>query len=166
MENMPERRASGSTPPWGKAEGSAGWFGFAGQPGRGRIPAPRTPDDFTQSCNPDDLATFRVEQRGTGAVVVATGEIDLCTAPRLREALLSASRAAARVVLDLTAVTFLDSSGLAVLIDSLRSGDPEQEASPRLVGPRPTVRKVLDITRVSQMMRIHETVAEALGQAG
>jgi anti-sigma B factor antagonist len=99
-----------------------------------------------------------------GAVVVASGEIDIATAPTLREALLTASRASTRVVLDLTGVTFLDSSGLAVLIQALKSGDQEQEV-PRLVGPRPLVRRVLDITRLSQKLPIHETVAEALEQA-
>jgi stage II sporulation protein AA (anti-sigma F factor antagonist) len=104
---------------------------------------------------------------GKGAVVVATGEVDLFTAPGLRAALLNAARASARVVVDLTGVTFLDSSGLAVLISALQSaGERGQEASPHLAGPTPPVRRVLDITRLSEMLPIHETVAEALEQAG
>ena len=154
MKSYRETRAGGSTPAWGQLDG------------RDRVPAPRAPDDFAWTCDVHDLATFRVEERSKGTVVFASGEIDLSTAPALHDALLSASRASARVVLDLTDVTFLDSSGLAVLIAVLKSSGRGQDASPpRLVGPTPHVRKVLDITRLSERLPIHETVAEALDQA-
>jgi anti-sigma B factor antagonist len=162
MERLPESRSDRLPLFWGDEE-SASWFATPGQrTWSGVISAPGAPGDITQTCDPNDLASFRVEQMSRGAVVVASGEIDVATAPTLREALLTASRASARVVLDLTGVTFLDSSGLAVLIQALKSGDHEHEVSPRLVGPSGLVRRVLDITRLSQKLPIHDTVAEAL----
>lgn len=124
----------------------------------------RLPEDRSGALTYDanGLASFRVEAQRNGAVVIASGEIDIFTAPALREALLSASRVSARVAVDMTGVSFLDSSGLAVLIESLKAGDGEPEASPRLVGPPPPVRKILDITCLSQRLLIHETVDEAL----
>jgi anti-sigma B factor antagonist len=166
MERMPESRSDSLPLFLGVPEEPAGWFGTPSQPKwSGAISAPSAPGDITQTCDPNDLASFRVERMSQGAVVVASGEIDIATAPSLREALLTASRASTRVVLDLTGVTFLDSSGLAVLIQVLKSGDQEQQVSPRLVGPRLLVRRVLDITRLSQKLPIHETVVEALEQA-
>ena len=154
MESYRETRAGGFTPSWGRLD-APDW-----------VPAPRAPSDIACTCETNDVATFRVEERSQGAVVVACGEIDLSTAPALHEAMLSASRASARVVLDLPDVTFLDSSGLAVLIAVLKSGAREPEAAPpRLVGPTLHVRKVLDITRLSERLPIHETLAEALDQA-
>ena len=165
MEILPESHLGGSTASWGESAGSFGRFGATSQPHRqGLIPTPHAPGDISETFDPSGLASFRVEEMDKGAVVVASGEVDMSTAPALREALLSASRASARVVLDMTGVTFFDSSGLAVLVEALRSSDREQEGSPRLVGPTPPVRRILDVTRVGQRLLIHETVAEALEQ--
>ena len=49
-------------------------------------------------------------------MVVASGEIDLSTSPELREPLRRPECQAATVVLDLRAVTFMDSSGLGVIV--------------------------------------------------
>ena len=167
MESKPEFRAGTSVLAGGEVSESTELPGTLGRPdGRGWVPAPRTSADDPRFCDPGVYATFRVEQRSQGAVVFASGEIDIYTAPGLREAMLSALRRSARVVVDMTAVTFLDSSGLAVLIDALKSGDRGREVSPRLVGPTPLVRRVLDITRLSEMLPIHATVAEALQHAG
>ena len=97
-------------------------------------------------------------------MVVASGEIDMTTAPGLREALGAASQASAQVVLDLTSVTFLDSSGIAVLLDALK-GQRDRQASPLSLAGAPTsIRRVLDLTRVSRMFPTYETLAEALEQ--
>src|SRR4051794_41985690 len=54
-------------------------------------------------------------------VVTVTGEVDVETAPRLRSALLStADQPALMVVVDLRDVTFLDSTGLGVLVAGLK----------------------------------------------
>lgn len=111
-------------------------------------------------------ASFRVEQMHGRAVVIASGEIDMTTAPGLRDALAGASQASTRVVLDLTAVTFFDSSGIAVLIDTLRDGRQGRRHSLTLAGAAQTVRRVLEITRVDRMLPTYETLAEALDQPG
>ena len=48
--------------------------------------------------------------------VTVGGELDLASAPRLREALRASADAAREVLLDLSAVTFIDSSGLSLLV--------------------------------------------------
>jgi anti-sigma B factor antagonist len=54
------------------------------------------------------------------SVVRVAGEVDIDTAPRLRTALDDALRSGAPVVLDLTEVTFMDSSGFGVLAAAQR----------------------------------------------
>jgi anti-sigma B factor antagonist len=61
---------------------------------------------------------FMVERtsRPEGTCVAVAGEVDVDTAPRMRRALVAGLAAGERVVLDLAAVTFMDSSGLSALL--------------------------------------------------
>ncbi|HEY3673831.1 MAG TPA: STAS domain-containing protein [Acidimicrobiia bacterium] len=61
----------------------------------------------------NDGLTLHVEQDGQGPVLHVKGEIDLVTAPQLRASLLEL---AGNVVVDLTDVAFLDSTGIGVLV--------------------------------------------------
>jgi anti-anti-sigma factor len=62
-----------------------------------------------------------VEVDGERAVVGVVGELDLQTAPRLREELVAlVNRGVTDLVLDLAALDFIDSSGLSVLIMALK----------------------------------------------
>lgn len=67
----------------------------------------------------------RCERRDGGAVVVARGEIDLATSPRLRAALRAPEARAPRVVLDLREVTFMDSSALGVIVGQYKRAREE-----------------------------------------
>ena len=61
-------------------------------------------------------ASFALQGLDGSMVVFASGEIDLATSSGLRDALLTAAESSSRVVVDLSAVTFLDMSGVGVLI--------------------------------------------------
>jgi anti-anti-sigma factor len=66
----------------------------------------------------DDLATLRVRERGGIVIAVVEGEIDLSNAGILRTELTAAvSNAARGLVIDLSALEFLDSSGVHMLYD-------------------------------------------------
>jgi anti-anti-sigma factor len=62
----------------------------------------------------ESILELSVERHDGTTVVTAAGEIDLASAPELRECLASVSNR--KVVVDLRAVTFLDSSGISVLV--------------------------------------------------
>jgi anti-sigma B factor antagonist len=64
----------------------------------------------------DPLFKVHYESREGGVVVIAGGEIDLASSPELRKALLDPQASAQTVVLDLREVTFIDSSGLGVIV--------------------------------------------------
>ncbi len=94
-------------------------------------------------------------------VVSAGGEVDVSTAPRLREQLATLPVGARRVVVDLSDVTFLDSRGLGVLVAAWKKCR-ESGASLDLVVAKPQVAKVLEITRLDDMFTIFPTLEEAL----
>ncbi len=94
---------------------------------------------------------------GKRRVVIATGEIDLQSAPELLDRLLSAaSHGDADVVVDSAGVTFLDSTGLAAFA---LTHNRLVELDHKLVvrDPQPNVRLVLEITGMDTVLAIEET---------
>ncbi|HEX2031471.1 MAG TPA: STAS domain-containing protein [Actinomycetota bacterium] len=101
------------------------------------------------------------EDRGDWTVVEVRGEVDLYTAPRLKERLLELIEGGRRrLAVDLDGVEFLDSTGLGVLIGALKRCR-EAEGSLALVAPRDPVMKVLGITGLDRVFPIHDTVDRA-----
>jgi anti-sigma B factor antagonist len=114
-----------------------------------------------------DLAV-RVEVHDHWTVARVHGDLDLTTAPRLREQLVATlTSTATRLVLDLQDVAFIDSTGLGVLVGILKrtrtlGGDL------RLVSTRPALRDLLRLTDLDQALRCFDDVASATvdGPAG
>jgi anti-sigma B factor antagonist len=100
---------------------------------------------------------------GERTVVRVAGEIDVYTAPVLREELTRLSDAGHNdLVVDLTEVPFMDSTGLGVLVGALKRVKTHGgELS--LVIDQEKVLKVFRITALTQVFPIFETVDEALG---
>jgi anti-sigma B factor antagonist len=101
-----------------------------------------------------------IEDQGLPVLLIA-GEIDLHRSPELR-AVLQTHVAARRpaLVLDLTGVEYIDSSGLATIVEYLRSA---QDFGGRiaLVGLSPRVRTIFDLVRLGEIIPIAATLAEA-----
>jgi anti-sigma B factor antagonist len=93
------------------------------------------------------LEITTAEQDGTVTVTVA-GEVDMTSAPALRRALGQAP-AKGRLVVDLSAVRFLDSAGVKVLYDHL-DRRPELVVSADAV-----VLRILDLTGLSDLLTVH-----------
>ena len=98
-----------------------------------------------------------------GYVVAALrGELDIASAPALREQLLSLlRRASSRLIIDLSAVGYADASGLAVLVSSGRRAGL-LGGSLRLAAPSPAVATVLSATGLNQHLDIFPTVQAAI----
>ncbi len=99
-------------------------------------------------------------------VVEVGGDLDVETGPALREALYSLAAVQERdVVLDLSRVSFLDSSGLGVLVGALkrlRAGD----GMLHLAGCTSAVTDVLSLTGLSRVFLMHDDVDAALAMIG
>ena len=89
----------------------------------------------------DDRQLFAVTGGGNGKLDLA-GELDAETAPVLAEAL--ASRNGSALTLDLSGLTFIDSSGIHAIIAHLASGRPDAPLT--LTGVSPHVLRVFEIT--------------------
>lgn len=100
-----------------------------------------------------------------GAYVVhVEGELDVYTAPRLKDALAEGiARGHKLLVVDLTRVPFLDSTALGVLVGSLRQLRSD-DGDLRLVLSSPHLEKLFRITGFDGMFSIHGTLPEALAQ--
>ena len=104
------------------------------------------------------LSTHQVDDL---AIVTVGGEVDLDTASQLGDHALDAVRdVSPHVVLDLTGVTFMDSTGLKVLLAIQRRVDLA-DGSFGVAGPSRSVRKILALTGLDQTFALYETVDEA-----
>lgn len=96
------------------------------------------------------------------SVLVVTGELDVYTAPRLREAILKLVADDKRsLVLDLAGVDFLDSTGLGVLVGALKRMK-SLDGDLALVGLQARVMKVFEITNLQRVFAIYDTVGDAV----
>ena len=68
-----------------------------------------------------------------------------------------------RVVLDMTRVNFLDSSGLGAVVAVMKMMGPDRKLE--LAGLTPTVQKVFRLTRMESIFTIHSSLPEGLGHA-
>lgn len=92
-----------------------------------------------------------------------SGDIDLASSPQLRKALLQELREARmpRVVLNLKAVRYMDSSGVASLVEGLKIS---RDLGARLVlyGLNTTVREVLQLSKLIKMFEVYENEEQAV----
>jgi anti-sigma B factor antagonist len=108
-----------------------------------------------------DQASFFIEGMDGCSVVFAVGEIDLATSPIFGEALVEAVESGRHLIVDLSAVTFLDSTGLGVLIRSQKQIAATHK-SMSLAGPTGTIAKVLRITHIDEAIPVHPDLDTAL----
>jgi anti-sigma B factor antagonist len=95
-------------------------------------------------------------------VLTVSGEIDIATAPSLRErlhALLAEGKH--RLIVDLDDVGFLDSTALGVLVGALKRARME-DGEVRIACAQPRVLKVFEITRLDSAFDLFDSVDEAV----
>ena len=130
-------------------------------------------DDGSPSEHDDDDAardhTFQLSEDVVEGIPVLhlAGEIDLAAAPALRDRLvalaqqLAAGGGAPGVVLDLDQVSFIDSTGLSVLVAAhSRLGESGRQL--RVAAAPPRVRRVLELTGLDGLLLLYADVPSAL----
>ncbi len=97
-----------------------------------------------------------------GALVVVAGEIDIATAPTLRQRLDAViGRSPANLVVDLLGVSFIDSTGLGALIGAAKQVQAYRGAM-RVVVTEPRMLKLFEIAGISELFPIVPTREEAV----
>jgi len=110
---------------------------------------------------------LKTSSRSEGSVVVVEvqGEIELSNAARLREVLLSTAGAGqCGLVVDLSGVSFIDSTGIGVLVGALKRAREHGHAFVLAAAQR-RVRRVFEITGLLGVFSLCETVPEAIAHA-
>lgn len=106
-----------------------------------------------QGVSPGELLV-RVSGAEPAFEVLLHGELDMSTAPALREELLRlSSDGAKQVTVDLSGLAFVDSTGLSVLITGLKRLR-EAGGDMALRSPQPGTRRVLEITGLTEVFLI------------
>jgi anti-sigma B factor antagonist len=103
------------------------------------------------------------EERGS-LIVSFAGEIDLEHSPQAREILLDQVGRRRRVLVDLSEVDYIDSSGIASLIEAFQKARKAGSGF-ALAAPNPAVMRVLQLARLDRVFRIFETVEAGLASA-
>jgi anti-sigma B factor antagonist len=103
----------------------------------------------------ETLTIGRTEE-GSGAVLHLRGELDMATAATAIQEVAAAAESSPTVAVDLSGLTFIDSSGLNALVRIRRLTDPEAGRAVTLRAPSAAIRKALDITGLMTFLDIAE----------
>ena len=101
-----------------------------------------------------------VEKQGT-TIVAFKGEIDLESSPAARKTLLKCFASTGNVIVDLSGVTYIDSSGVASLVEALQAAKKNGSLLSLAAVSEPT-RRVLELARLDKVFSIYGSVDEAL----
>jgi anti-sigma B factor antagonist len=114
-------------------------------------------NDFSISSHPEGQAT----------VVAPVGEVDLVTVDEVRRHVREAAGESRRVVLDLRQVTFMDSSGLRLLVEAQQLAEQDGFAFAVVRGPA-SLERLFQVTGLDGRLDLHDDPAQAAdgGQAG
>ena len=119
-------------------------------------------DDAPLEADVDPDLSVSVRAEGDRTVVAVSGEIDVYTAPKLREHLIDlVSSGQYKLIVDLEAVDFLDSTGLGVLVGGLKRVRTH-DGSLDLVCSQDRILKIFRITGLTKVFAIHANIGEAL----
>ena len=102
-------------------------------------------------------------QSGNATIVDVTGDITLYNTPRLRKVILDLLKEdrSPRVVINLQRVNYIDSAGVASLVEGLKISR-DLKSGFALYGLSRTVREVLELTRLTRVFELYDTEEEAL----
>jgi anti-sigma B factor antagonist len=104
-----------------------------------------------------------IRQNNNTTIVDVVGDITLHNTPEVRKVLLNLlkEKRASRVVMNLTAVKYIDSAGVASLVEGLKMSR-EMKSGFALFGLSRTAREVLELTRLIKVFEVYNTEEEAL----
>jgi anti-sigma B factor antagonist len=114
------------------------------------------------SAPPGELELTSAHLGRNAYVVTLTGELDVATAPALRDELERVSaEGATEALVDLLAVSFVDSVALGILVDASKRMKAQGGAL-RIVCDDRRIARIVEITGLDRVLRIHTTLREAL----
>lgn len=112
------------------------------------------------------MIKIQVRKTDSAVIVDCFGDIDLSSSPQLRETLLKEIESGAgSVLINMSGVTYIDSSGIATLVEGLQLSR-ETKTRLGLFGLRTNARSVLELARLHKVFNIFEDEQEAVSKIG
>ncbi len=108
---------------------------------------------------------FSVQDRQGISVVTLNGEVDLNNSPDARKLILASLKQRKQVMVDLSAVEYIDSSGVASLVEGLQYARSNDQAF-GLIGASKAVMSVLRLARLDRVFPLFESLEGALQHGG
>lgn len=102
-----------------------------------------------------------LDQNGNFAVLRVDGEVDFHCSPDLRARILETLDGEGDLILDLSGVSYIDSSGIASLVEGLQAAKAKGKQF-MLANVQDAAMQVLKLTRLDAVFAIHDTVDQAL----
>jgi anti-sigma B factor antagonist len=109
--------------------------------------------------------TYTVREEGTYSVVELTEDVDLSCSPQARAAILGCLEDDRNVLVDLSKVTYIDSSGVASLVEGYQTAR-KRDLRFGLVSVSNAAMGVLQLARLDKVFPIHPSVADRLREDG
>ena len=105
-----------------------------------------------------------VREDGVAAIIKVLGDIDLYSSPKVRQTILECVKKAGaeKILIDMAGVAYVDSSGVASLIEGLQLSKQKNKAFV-IFGLTARARAVIELARLDKIFKIFGTEAEALG---
>lgn len=108
---------------------------------------------------------YEVRSEGDTTIVALTGEIDLENSPKVRSILLESVGEKRGVLVEMSCVSYIDSSGVASLVEAFQSAR-RGSTTFALVAVSDAAMRVLELARLDRVFAIHASVTEALSDGG
>lgn len=103
---------------------------------------------------------YEIRDAGSVAVVAFEGDVDLEQSPTARKVLLECVEQGRDVVVDMARVSYIDSSGIASLVEALQTARRKGTRF-ALAAVSTSARRVLELARLDKVFTIHPTVDAA-----
>jgi anti-sigma B factor antagonist len=104
---------------------------------------------------------IKQREEGDHAIIELAGEVDLSCSPEARKHILAVLKSRKNLLVDLSAVTYIDSSGVASLVEGYQTAK-KQKLKFSLVGVSKPVMSVLQLARLDKVFPIYASVPEYL----
>ena len=102
-----------------------------------------------------------ISEKQGASIVAFTGEVDLESSPAAREILLKCLESTSKVIVDLSEVSYIDSSGVASLVEALQAAKKNGSQFSLAAASEPT-RRVLELARLDKVFTMYDSVDEGL----
>lgn len=108
---------------------------------------------------------YNTREAGGYAVLELSGDVDLSCSPEARKQILQCLEGGKHLLVDLSGVTYIDSSGVASLVEGYQTARKKQLRF-GLVGVSEAAMNVLQLARLDKVFPIHATVGDRLQADG